>query len=220
MSIAFDAKSSGNSVTPQTSLTVAHTCTGSNLVLFVGVGADSTAGPTGVTYNGVALTKVDEHLNFALSSWYLVAPTTGTHDIVITFAASHYIAGGGISLTGVDPGTPIDNHTIAHVASAGTISGSFNTNYANSFMCDVSLYNAADANYSFGAGETNRWTELVVADGYTLFSNTKPTTAVGSYSMTTSWTTGNNQSDLAIIAFKSFDVGGGSSRKALLGVGI
>ena len=59
--IAFDATANGQD-SNVASLTWSHTCTGSDLVLIVGVstrGGDGDAVPTGVTYNGVAMTLID-----------------------------------------------------------------------------------------------------------------------------------------------------------------
>lgn len=87
MAIAFDAGSDGGRSTA-TSITFAHTCTGADLLLLVGVlhGAADTS--IAVTYNGVAMTQYDEQLNHAanyrLTLFYLYAPATGTHNIVVT----------------------------------------------------------------------------------------------------------------------------------------
>ena len=94
MAIVFDAKSSGASKgwsqnSPVT-LTISHTCTGSNLILWVAVQLyQDTAGNgsiTTATYNGVALTKYVEKTTVSLYTalYYLIAPAAGTHNIVMT----------------------------------------------------------------------------------------------------------------------------------------
>jgi hypothetical protein len=107
MPIAFDAASVGkNDFT--TTVTVAHTCTGSNLALFVGlIGFNSV---TGVTYNGVAMTLVrTEGASDPPSRIYVLAnPATGTNNIVATASANATGHLHGASFTGVDQSTPSD----------------------------------------------------------------------------------------------------------------
>ena len=117
--LAVDATSSGTA-SAGTTLTVAHACgTGTDRLLVVSVSAsdDSTASettiPTGVTYNSVAMTKLDGNAvnksgtdQVGSSIWYLVAPTTGTNNIVATFGATMSdMALGGLSFTGADQGS-------------------------------------------------------------------------------------------------------------------
>jgi len=75
--------------------TVAKTNTGSNLVLFVGAStySGSLITVSGITYNGVALTKINS-ISASLEGnqqdgelWYLDAPSTGANNIVCTFSA-------------------------------------------------------------------------------------------------------------------------------------
>lgn len=106
--IAFDASSEGGEVIG-TSNTFSHTCTGTNLALFVGV-LHSAVNPiadtiTGVTYNGVACTKHDTQENhagnYALDLWYLFGPATGAHNIVVTPLASTSVRPVAVSFSGV-----------------------------------------------------------------------------------------------------------------------
>ena len=91
MAIAFDAAAGakdGSAVV--TSLTFAHTCTGSDRILVVTAGTNSTTSPTvdAVTYNGVSATEVNEQSNGALrlALWYLIAPATGANNVVVTWS--------------------------------------------------------------------------------------------------------------------------------------
>lgn len=103
MAIAVNTTSSGSA--SATSVTVAHTCTGSNLILFVGLwvqdGGANTV--TGVTYNGVAMTQVGRVTNATTESTYLyflVNPSTGANNIVASKSASDLIQLGAVSYTG------------------------------------------------------------------------------------------------------------------------
>src|SRR5688572_17175370 len=89
--IAFDATSNGG--TTGTSHTHAHTCSGVNRILRVGVGIESASDlVTGGTYNGVALTLIDKQQNAVANEWAylfeLVAPAPGANDIVVSASSS------------------------------------------------------------------------------------------------------------------------------------
>lgn len=94
MAIAFDAASNAQYTAGSGgTLTWSHTCTGTNLVLWVSAtistGGNSTI--TGITYNGVAMTEVSgspiNSTSIETSGWILIAPATGTHNIVATINA-------------------------------------------------------------------------------------------------------------------------------------
>lgn len=104
MAIAVDTTTDGSNTTG-TSLTYSHTCTGSNLILFVGVQADPSSDLiSGVTYNSVAMTLVDKNQRGGSSRWtylfYLIAPATGAHNVVVSASSSSYIESGAVSYTG------------------------------------------------------------------------------------------------------------------------
>lgn len=113
--ITYDATSQGYSATGP--LTISHINAGN--FLFVGVSTYADTGIiTGVTYNGVALTKIwdgDYGDSKNTSGWILgegdggsdAAPATGTHDIVVTASASKRIFARGLSYSGVNTTTPI-----------------------------------------------------------------------------------------------------------------
>lgn len=65
-----------------------HTCTGSNLGLFVITDCSSSGGVTGVTYNSVTLTKVGSDFTLVdriINLWYLANPASGSNTIVVSF---------------------------------------------------------------------------------------------------------------------------------------
>src|ERR1051325_2070597 len=91
MAVAFDAKSSLADATGNT-LTVAHTCSGSDrvLIVFTQRGGGNTC--NGVTYNGVAMTLVGT-INTSsgfrqIKVWKLIGPDSGTNNIVATYNTS------------------------------------------------------------------------------------------------------------------------------------
>ena len=86
MAIAYDTKNVATTGGGASSLTYAHTCTGSDLILFVYTVNHSHLGTmTGVTYNGVSMTLIASNNasnNKGQCLWYLINPATGTNNIV------------------------------------------------------------------------------------------------------------------------------------------
>ena len=114
-SVTFDAASTAK-VTSATSLTFAHTCTGANRVLVAGSSTDAAVETTGVTYNAVALTAITgvSYSTFNRGELFgLIAPATGSNNIVITAASAVGIVGGGVSVTDADQTTGWHNPATA-----------------------------------------------------------------------------------------------------------
>ncbi len=114
--ITYD-NSSSSSVLSASSLTFAlNVGSGSNRLLVVGVGVNNSSAdaPTGVTYNNVAMIKLDDNTgaNTDGSLWYLLNPSSGANNVVITMAGSRAeIIGVAASYTGVKQTGPPDAHT-------------------------------------------------------------------------------------------------------------
>lgn len=124
--IALDTASTSVDTTAGTSLNWNHTVSGTDRFLLVTYHGKNSAGDIsnvakGVTYNGVALTFIRNDsaiigfFGVNNSIWYLVAPPTGTHPIVITLTSelslnSAHADGEAVSFTGVHQTTPINVH--------------------------------------------------------------------------------------------------------------
>ena len=91
-SIAFDVAASvvGSATSP---LTLSHTCTGSNRVLFVGIETvgDTTDRVSVVTYNGVACTRINTVSLTDRRSYlyYIIAPTAGANNVSVTHTSGN-----------------------------------------------------------------------------------------------------------------------------------
>lgn len=113
MAIAFDAASNGVA-NPGTSVTVAHTCTGDNRILFTLVKSGNSAGQSGqtlsCTYNGVAMTQIDTQTpgdtTCTIGLFYILAPATGGANVVASHGANQFIQASSASYTGVGNGQP------------------------------------------------------------------------------------------------------------------
>lgn len=104
MAIAFDSTTTSSLWSSVTSITFAHTCTGSDRMLFVATANNTGANITGVTYNGVAMTQISTINNSAPSKmyfWYLIAPASGSNNVVVTASGTCSIIAKSVSYTGV-----------------------------------------------------------------------------------------------------------------------
>lgn len=124
MAVVFDAQSSG-SVNPSTTLTVAHTCSGSNRVLLVGLSTNNTTDiVTGITYNGVAMTRLRAQVgstgNFYSYLYYLENPASGTNNIVATASSSSLMGAISASFTGAAQVSSPDSSASGTTTGAGT----------------------------------------------------------------------------------------------------
>jgi len=186
MALAFDVASTAHA--DASVLTWPHACTGSNLVLVVGVSSWGRL-PTSVTYNGVALTLIviqDTDPNYYASLWYLTAPVTGTHDVVVTLDGSNPVIGGATSWTGADQSVPIGasgDATGTSTAPSVAISSA-----TGEIVLDVLCSHRLDAlTASGGADQIERWN-----DSYNYFSSRimlgAGSSEAGAASVTMSWT--------------------------------
>ena len=100
--IATDAFN-GQTYTTATSITYSHTISGSDTILFVSTAVYPTAAST-ATYNGTSMTQIGSTVNSAdnmgQALFYLVAPTTGTNNVVVTRSGGSYISSLSQSYTG------------------------------------------------------------------------------------------------------------------------
>jgi len=174
MAIAFDASSTKTDLTQPSSVTSAHTVTGANTYLIVEVGLTSGAigNVTGVTYNGVAMTSLNNvnPVGHGLRGtfWGLKNPATGTHNIVASISgANDGVTVTGSSYTGVDQTTPIG--VVAAADSGAGTSASASISVASAVgdvvVGGIIIGNAATS-ITIGAGQTQRAAaNLIVSNG-------------------------------------------------------
>jgi hypothetical protein len=115
---------------------------------------------TGITYNGVALTKIDAMDTGAGSTrtelWYLINPPAGTANIVITYSGTGAPGGrrmGVLCLSGVDQSNPINaSNKASGSTSSATVSVTPTTD-----NCWVVASACAQAVLTESGGNTERW---------------------------------------------------------------
>ena len=154
MALVYDATATGTA--SATSLTYAHTCTGSNLILFVGFSTyDAAEVVTTVTYNGVAMTQANKKASAAGDRWsylyYLIAPATGANNIVISRSNSGSINSCSTSYTGAKQSSQPDSSNTNSVLSDTTLTYSTTVVASNCWLVAWS-----DGANTAGAGTTTR----------------------------------------------------------------
>jgi len=182
---------------------------------------------TGITYNGVALTRaVDQTVNtgigppYGLRSqiWYLIAPATGTNNLVITITSIVEILAvrtGLLTLAGADQTTPLDQ-TGTNTGTSSTLTSSVTTTANGEYIVD------AVANFS-GNDITKDGTQTVIMDFTSL-----GTSGGGSYFAQTSagaktmqWTSPGSDPWVSVAAsFKAATVAVAASGSTFLMMGV
>jgi len=169
---AFDAATDGSFGLAVSSHTYAHTCSGADRFLVVAVlgetGFSDATGAliTGVTYNGVAATLWGQRCQGdnggAPTSdrwcyfWYLVAPDTGTHDVVITAPiAISAIGSVCASYTGFDSLDAVSTDFALALAANTDFPNTLTTVANNCWTILVAMDNASTAPTA-GSGTTSR----------------------------------------------------------------
>lgn len=185
--LAFDATSTANTASA-TSVTFAHTTTGSDRVLIVGASwrdGFPLAVCTGITYNGVAMTALGDHKSGTLGicMYALVAPATGANNVVITMDnAPNRLVGGAVSFTGANQSTPTG--TYAEADGASTVPSVDVSSATGEIVVDTLAF--GDASATVGSGQTQRWQVNDADDFYTGAGSTE----AGATTVTMSWSTG------------------------------
>jgi len=158
--IAFDVFTNGGNVNPGTSLTWSHTCSAGDkrfLIVFMRGGNGEGDKVTGVTYNGISMTKLASTVtvptaNQVISGYYLANPASGAHNVVISLS-SGYLAAASMSYTGVkQSGLPDSINT----GTANAVSLTLSTTTVANNCWTVAAIHRETATVSAGTGTTER----------------------------------------------------------------
>lgn len=192
MAIARDAFSDGTT-SGTTTLTVSHTCTGSDRGLGVAVFFD-TDNISSVTYNGVAMTKAGQHdfVSNRIAGYYLKNPASGTHDIVVTCAANNNISLIGFSYTGTNQTTQSLTFIDGGTSTTTPKTTSLTPVADNSWIVLVGRNNTT-GNLSASTGVTL----FRAANGFHVFDSNGAITPVAAYDMDVTFTGGNSVGTIA-----------------------
>lgn len=227
MAVTFDAQSAVKT-DAITSITLSHTCTGSNRLLLVGTHAyfssSQTATCTGVTYSGTAMTLVARRRQNGVVSdsvvtelWYLIAPATGANNIVATWSTTTtQSAVNGVSFAGADQTTGINGSQVNSSSTGSTLAVTI-TSASGDMTCT-----ALGTWWDDGAtsSQTIRGTAFGVGDQYGGGGDT----AAGAASVTHTWTRAGADDDLsAVVGCNVIQAAGGVTTRRyslpLMGLG-
>lgn len=217
MAIAFNATSSGSGNTNPWSFN--HTCSSlSGRFLFVATSASSGAGPTGVTYNGSAMTLVATVGAGSTRFWYLANPSSGTNSLSFAGATTNMQAVAASYTGSSGTGNPEATTNTDTASPATTVTNSVTTLTDNSWVIGLGCYSSFANNLVAGAGATERIKQASGPDGEAIgiFDSNSPKTPAGSYSMTLNASAGSGRMVLYNFALKIETVGNSSILMALL----
>lgn len=200
LAITFDAASSV--VSDTTPITLAHTVgiIGGNRLLRVSVSFVQDASQTvaSVTYAGQSMIKKGDATNAGQARaelWYLINPSTGLNNIVVTMSAAAEVIVGADSYYEVNQVTPFG--TIV-TATGTTLAATVDVSSAtDELVIDVYAKKNTTEAVSVGAGQTSRWnTSNVGTNGGYGGGSSEP----GAASVTMSWTWTTTNRNWAILA--------------------
>jgi hypothetical protein len=169
------------------------------MMVGVSINNDGSETVSNVTYNGVGLTPVGsatQGTGSRVEIWRLIAPDTGTHDVVVTFSDNldETAKVGVTTFTGVHQTTPLGTFAGANGYSLGPatvdVSSATNELVFDTVGCPR-VGSTGCQSLTVGAGQTQRWLEQQ-ADGfgYRGGGSTEP----GAATVTMSWTIGGTAS--------------------------
>lgn len=174
------------------SLTCAHTVSGSNRELVNWVSWYHWASTlSGSAYNGVSLTAIPSgsaaNGQYHIDGLHLIAPATGTNNLVATFSGSVYDVGmGSVSFTGADQTTPLGT---AVTATGTSTTPSVTVSSAAGEIVVDGLAIIHGGTLTVGGSQTQRWNEIALAGTIKYAGSTQG----GAASTTNTWTNSTSQ---------------------------
>lgn len=192
MAVAFQAATPYYTASSLSSHSWSHTVSsGSALCLIVKLGWYGTT-TTGVTYNGVALTRLTTHSNSLGSDmseiWYLKNPPVGAFNVVVSFTGARPLTAGAETYTGVHQTTTFDSEFYTEGSSLAPSIG-VTGSATGDMVIDLVSYYASDyvgGVATAGAGQTETFDNGDAGNSYA--AGSREAGAAGTVTM--SWTLG------------------------------
>lgn len=180
MAIAFDTSNSGNGATADWSYS--HTCTGTNLLLFAFVSANTSNTPT-VTYGGVSMTQIGTTAynvgGYYGSIFYLIAPLTGSNTVATNATGNTDSTTRTSSYTGMRQYSQPDASIQINPGANTTITTTVSVVASNCWLV---------GGYGQTSGTTTPTAPAVVRQGSNVFlGDSNSDVGLGNQSMTFSW---------------------------------
>lgn len=210
MAIAFDTFSGGS--INSNSLTVSHTCGSlTNGFLVVSVSANGSSGDqiSGVTYNGVAMTRAVAHQLAGLGVWsylyFLYNPPSGAHNVVVSASGTFVIRCANGSYSGVKQSLQPDATGSGEANPGTTVTAAVTVVNSNCWMISAVQNDSALAETVGGVLTSNRGN-----DGNNVLTLGDSNGVIGTGSQNATWTSGSQKLDavaLSLIAFGASQAG-------------
>ena len=160
------------------SLTWMHTVdAGTNRALFVEVSInDPSVSVTGITYGGVALTKVGRSAgSHAVEIWALTNPNLGSANVVVSFSGSTEAAAGATTFHGVNQTTPYG--TFAAASGTGTVGSVTVASAVGDKVIDVQYWQGAPSGGTAGSAQSIQWWQRPASNSMTAGSTVETATS-------------------------------------------
>lgn len=216
--VAVDAAAScaGTGVS---SLTCAHTVSGANRELVNWISwYHSVNTLNGSTYNAVSLTAIPSgsaaNGQYHIDGLHLIAPATGTNNLVATFSGNVVDVGmGSVSFTGADQTTPLGT---AVTATGTSTTPSVTVSSAAGEIVVDGLAIVHGGTLTVGGSQTQRW-NAIASGGFIKYAGS---TQGGAASTTNTWSNSTSQVwAQGAVPVKPVAVASSAPMRALLGVG-
>jgi len=216
--LAKDATSScaGTGVS---SLTCAHTVSGANREIVNWISwYHSLSALSGLTYNSVALTAIPSgstaNGQYHIDGSHLIAPATGTNNMVATFTGNVFDVGmGSTSFTGADQTTPLGT---AVTATGTSTTPSVTVSSAAGEIVLDGLVIIHSSTLTVGGSQTQEW-NAIANSGFIKYAGSSQN---GAASVSNTWTNGTSQAwAQGAVPIKPVAVATSVPLRTLLGVG-
>lgn len=191
--IGFDATSSPGTATGGSAITVSHTCTGSNLIIFFAT-ADSGGGLwTAETYNSVGLTQIDSNRtsdiggNVTCALFSLINPSTGANTASVSYSNPADVIWLGVSsYSGVLQGSLDSSSGSSNNAAALNFTQNTTVVAANCWLVGVAAAFLGTGVGTLGSSQTVRQstTGLRSGQGGAILADTNATVGTGTQGIT------------------------------------
>lgn len=199
MAIAYDNSTSGYVAPGSSTVTISHTITGSDTILFTGIHNQNASGFSTLTYNGVSFSSnlLKNRLTTVEIALYYIYASAGTANLVVTRAATGgYMMVMGASYSGVNQSMTWTGGSPSDATNSGNGSGtSFNATVTsvtdNSWAIAMAEFD--NAGISAGAGSTQRKSLIPGYLAWGIYDPNAAKTPAGSISMTINGTSGGYQ---------------------------
>lgn len=187
MAIAVDSITTMTGNNSVTSKTFSHTCSGSDRILFVTSARATARTITGITYNGVSMTQISTKATSygtTVELWYLIAPSTGTNNVVISLDSSGNLTGGAISFTGAkQSGQPDAQSTGGDPTNTVTTYSPSVTSVADNSFAVCALVCASGSSLTAGSNTTIGSQPEVTQYGSAFIYSTSAKTPAGTFTL-------------------------------------